>query len=83
MKGGFTGVLLGFIKTVVVIAAILCLTIGVSSTSKVMAVAGKAVGQGIGISVTFVKEMASGIKSTSPLDTGAADEPSTKAKSKG
>lgn len=72
MKGGLTGAAIGFFKTLVVVAAICCLTIGPSSTVKVMAVAGKAVGQGIGISVTFIKEMAGGIKSTTPFDTSAA-----------
>lgn len=72
MKGGLTGAVIGFFKTVVVVAAICCLTIGPPNTLKVMAIAGKAIGQGIGISVTFVKEMAGGIQSTTPFDTSAA-----------
>lgn len=78
MKGGFTGFMLGFFKTVVVVGAILCLTIGPSSTVKVMAIGGKAIGQGVGIAVVFVKEMAGGIKSTSPLDSGGGEKAAAK-----
>lgn len=76
MKGGISGALIGFAKLLVGIGFILVLTVGASSTVAIYQTGGTAFGQSIAASVGFVKNAATGFK-TSGVTFDGESQPSS------
>lgn len=75
--GGIGGELFRTAKGLVLVFAVLCLFVGVGAASSIGRTAFTVIGQGLGIVVSGLPDLASGFKQTGPTDLGAVSEGKT------